>query len=91
MGAPRTAPIGAVPGVKAVTYALLNDMSLVVPTLILTADADLYMPPALLNIVASKASSSEASIIANAGHAAFWEQPQAFNRVVLQFLKRHHR
>ena len=91
MGAPRSAPIGAVPGVKAVTYASLNDMSLVVPTLILTADADLYMPPALLNIVASKASSSEASIIANAGHAAFWEQPQAFNRVVLQFLKRHHR
>jgi pimeloyl-ACP methyl ester carboxylesterase len=81
----------AVPGVKAVTYASLNDMAVVVPTLLLTADADLYMQSALLKIVASNAPSSEATIIANVGHAAFWEQPQAFNRVVLQFVKRHHR
>jgi len=90
MGAPRAAPTDAVPGVKAVTYASLNDMSGVVPTLLLTADADLYMPPALLNIVASKAPSSDATIIEGAGHAVFWEQSQVFNRVVLQFLKRHH-
>jgi len=91
IGAPGPAPIGAVPGVRAVTYVSLNDMAVVVPTLLLTGDGDLYMPPALLNIVASKAPSGEATIIADAGHAAFWEQPQAFNRVVLQFLRRHHR
>jgi pimeloyl-ACP methyl ester carboxylesterase len=28
-------------------------------------------------------------IVAEAGHALFWEQPDAFNAAVLDFLRRH--
>lgn len=89
-GAARPMPPPAV-GSKRVTYASLDEVSAKVPILFLTADADLYMSPALLAMVASKVHGSELAIIENAGHAAFWEQPEAFNREVLNFFKRHRR
>lgn len=59
-----------------------------IPTLLLTGDADLYMPPALLQSVAQRMPNAQLAIIENAGHAAFWEQPEAFNGLVLDFLRR---
>jgi pimeloyl-ACP methyl ester carboxylesterase len=70
-----------------VTFAKLA--SLQVPMLLLTGDADLYMPPALLKRNAQAIPGSEAVFVPDAGHAVFWEQPQAFNDAVLAFLGRH--
>lgn len=69
------------------TIAGLNATRL--PMLLLTGDADLYMPPSVLQQVAAQLSNSTSVIVDNAGHAAFWEQPKTFNRVVLEFLARH--
>jgi len=60
--------------------------TLQVPVLLLTGDADLWIPPALLRRVALKFSNSRVAIVADAGHSAQWEQPAAFNRLVLDFL-----
>lgn len=59
------------------------------PVLLMTGDGDLYTPPALLRMQAAHLPQAETHVIAQAGHAANWEQPEAFNRRVIDFLRRH--
>jgi pimeloyl-ACP methyl ester carboxylesterase len=71
----------------AVTFARLA--SLTRPLLLLTGDADLYTPPSVLRMFAQRIPGSEAIVIAESGHSAYWEQPDAFNRAVVTFLEKH--
>ena len=59
------------------------------PTLLITGEADLYSPPALIRRVAAQIPNSEVVIVREAGHSSYWEQPDEFNRAVLDFLARH--
>jgi pimeloyl-ACP methyl ester carboxylesterase len=58
-----------------------------VPTLLMTGDADLWIPPALLRQVGAKIANSRVAIVPDAGHALQWERPDAFNRIVLDFIR----
>jgi pimeloyl-ACP methyl ester carboxylesterase len=60
-----------------------------VPTLLMTGDADLYTPPALLRMIAEQIPDSEAAIVPDSGHALYWERPDVFNRTILEFIGRH--
>jgi pimeloyl-ACP methyl ester carboxylesterase len=68
-----------------ITFSLLE--ALKVPTLLLTGDADLYTPPAVLALFKKHIRHAEARIVASCGHSAYWEQPDTFNREVLDFLQ----
>ena len=70
-----------------ITFAALG--SLAVPTLLIGGDADLYAPPPVLRRFAERIRGARALVIPECGHSAFWEQPQAFNRAVLDFLRNH--
>jgi pimeloyl-ACP methyl ester carboxylesterase len=70
-----------------VTFSLLEKIQ--VPTLLLTGDADLYAPPPVLRLFAARMKNSESVIVPEAGHSAYWEQPEIFNRAVLEFVRRH--
>ena len=59
------------------------------PILLVTGDSDLYVPPSVLRMQASHMAGAEMHVIAEAGHSPYWEQPLAFNRVLLGFLGRH--
>jgi pimeloyl-ACP methyl ester carboxylesterase len=60
------------------------------PILLMTGDADSAMPPPRArDIAAHGPRGTELVIVAEAGHALFWEQPDAFNAAVLDFLRRH--
>ena len=59
------------------------------PTLLITGDADLYTPPSVLRLFAARFPNCESAVIPECGHSAFWEQPEQFNRVVLDFLLKH--
>lgn len=59
------------------------------PTLLLTGDADLYLPPSRLREYARRFPNSEHAVISEAGHSAYWEQPEAFNRHLLTFFAKH--
>ena len=59
------------------------------PTLLFTGDADLYMPPARLRAFAGYWSDPEVVLFSEAGHSVYWEQYEAFNSVLLDFLRRH--
>ena len=79
--APQTA--GSVP----VTFAALGAVR--VPTLLLTGDADLYTPPAVLRLFAERMPHADLVVVPESGHAASWENPDVFNRAVLRFLRKH--
>jgi pimeloyl-ACP methyl ester carboxylesterase len=60
-----------------------------VPTLLMTGEADLYTPPSLMRMVGAQIPDSEIEIVQETGHAIYWERPDVFNRVVLDFIGRH--
>jgi pimeloyl-ACP methyl ester carboxylesterase len=62
-----------------------------VPTLLMTGDADLYTPPSLMRMVAEQIPNSEIEIVPETGHAIYWERPDIFNRIVLDFIGKHSR
>jgi pimeloyl-ACP methyl ester carboxylesterase len=70
-----------------VTFALLETIA--VPTLLLTGDADMYAPPPIMRMFAAHVKGSKAVVIPEAGHSGYWEQPEIFNRTVLEFIGRH--
>jgi len=70
-----------------VTFARLATLK--VPTLLITGDADLMMPPSRIRAVARKMPPCELAFVAEAGHSLHWEQPDAFNTAILAFIQRH--
>jgi pimeloyl-ACP methyl ester carboxylesterase len=69
------------------TYEKIATIS--APTLIIAADADLLAPPAMMRLWAPHMKSYEWAMMQDAGHAMAWEQPQVFNKLVLDFLAKH--
>jgi len=67
-----------------ITFAGLQTIT--IPTLLLTGDADLYTPPSVLRLLAARFPNCESAVIPECGHSAFWEQPEAFNQAVLDFI-----
>jgi pimeloyl-ACP methyl ester carboxylesterase len=70
-----------------VTFALLETIS--VPTLLLTGDADMYAPPPIMRMFAAHVKGAKAVVIPESGHSGYWEQPEFFNRTVLEFIDRY--
>lgn len=69
------------------TFALIETIS--VPTLLITGDADMYSPPPIMRMFAARVKGSTAVVIPETGHSAYWEQPEIFNRTVLDFIDQH--
>ena len=57
-----------------------------VPVLVISGDADLLSPPALMRLFANHIPGCKFETVPEAGHAAFWEQPEIWNRLVLEFI-----
>jgi pimeloyl-ACP methyl ester carboxylesterase len=70
-----------------VTFALLETIA--VPTLLLTGDADMYAPPPIMRMFAARVKGSRLVVVPEAGHSTYWEQPEIFNRTVLEFIAKH--
>ncbi len=70
-----------------ITFASLEAIK--TPTLLITGDADLYTPPPVLRLFAARFPNCESLVIPECGHSAFWEQPEQFNRAVLDFISKH--
>jgi pimeloyl-ACP methyl ester carboxylesterase len=43
----------------------------------------------VLRLLAARFPNCESLVIAECGHSAFWEQPEQFNRAVLDFISKH--
>ncbi len=84
---PQAPPPPAQPMKNRMTFGLLETVK--VPTLLLTGGADMYAPPPLLRLFAARIKGAESVVVPEAGHSSYWEQPEAFNRAVLDFIRKH--
>jgi pimeloyl-ACP methyl ester carboxylesterase len=75
------------PAKHTVTFQMLEGLR--VPTLLLTGGADMYTPPAALQLFAARIPNAASVVLPDVGHSAYWEQPAAFNRAVLEFVRRY--
>jgi len=66
------------------SFSLLETIR--VPTLLLTGDVDLYTPPPVLELFASRIRDSVSLVLHGVGHSAYWEQPALFNQAILDFI-----
>jgi pimeloyl-ACP methyl ester carboxylesterase len=57
-----------------------------VPTLVISADCDLYAPQLLVRDWASKIRGAQFVVVEDAGHSVAWEKPTEFNRLALAFM-----
>jgi pimeloyl-ACP methyl ester carboxylesterase len=56
---------------------------------VLVGEADLLSPPALMRLLVEHIPHCQFVRVPEAGHAAFWEQPESWNRLVLEFVGQH--
>lgn len=70
-----------------ITFAKLETIQ--VPTLLLPGDNDLTTPPYLMRQQSVHIPGCQFHLIPEAGHSAAWEQPDVFNRLVLEFISQH--
>jgi len=70
-----------------ITEARLGELK--VPTLVISGAADLSTPPSIARMIAARIANSELVVVPESGHSVYWEQPEAFNRAVLNFIARH--
>ena len=70
-----------------VTPAKLETLK--VPTLLITGAADLVTPLSIMRMIARHIPDNEVVIVAESGHSPYWEQPEYFNRTVIDFIRRH--
>jgi pimeloyl-ACP methyl ester carboxylesterase len=59
------------------------------PTFLLTGGADMFAPPAVQRLFAARIHDAKSVVIPEAGHSSYWEQPEVFNRAVLEFIRKH--
>jgi 3-oxoadipate enol-lactonase len=59
------------------------------PTLVSVAEDDILVPARFSRALAAAVPAAELRLIDGAGHAYFWERPDVFNSMCLEFLSRH--
>jgi pimeloyl-ACP methyl ester carboxylesterase len=67
-----------------ITQARLKELKL--PVLLIPGAADLATPPSIARMIAAEIPNSEVAVASEAGHSVYWEQPDVFNRAVLEFV-----
>jgi pimeloyl-ACP methyl ester carboxylesterase len=60
-----------------------------VPTLLMPGDQDLQAPPWVMRRQLAHIPGAEFILLPEASHSINWEQPEAFNRNVLEFIRKH--
>ena len=60
-----------------------------IPTLFIVGEEDTVVAPAVLEAMHDKIPHSEFALVPEAGHSVYYERPEIFNRLAVEFLKRH--
>ena len=67
-----------------ITQARLRELKL--PTQLIAGTADMSTPPSISRMIAAEIPNSRLALMPEAGHSTYWEQPEIFNRAVLDFI-----
>ena len=81
----------AMPGLPAepITLEQVQEASKTVPMLFLVGQEDILQPPVLVAQAAQLIPGSEFTVVPDAGHSVYFEQPEVFNYRVHAFLSQH--
>ncbi|HLF77875.1 MAG TPA: alpha/beta hydrolase, partial [Dehalococcoidia bacterium] len=60
-----------------------------VPAMVIAADEDAYAPPPVMKLLADHIPNCRFEVVKGAGHSAYWEQPEAWNALVLGFIRQY--
>ncbi len=61
------------------------------PTLFIAGGADLLAPPPMMRAFAQRLPQADMLVLPDAGHSVYWELPDMFNAITLDFLRKHAR
>src|SRR5262247_2942186 len=64
-----------------ITQARLKELKL--PVLLISGAADMSTSPSMARMIAAEIAGSRVAYMPEAGHSSYWEQPELFNRAVL--------
>jgi len=67
-----------------ITQARLKELKL--PVQLISGAADMSTPPSMARMIAAEIPGSRIAYMPEAGHSTYWEQPELFNRAVLDFV-----
>ena len=70
-----------------ITYEKLEAIR--VPTLLMPGDQDIQCPPWVMRRQLAHIPHAEFIVLPEASHSINWEQPEAFNRKVVEFIRKH--
>jgi pimeloyl-ACP methyl ester carboxylesterase len=59
------------------------------PTLVSVAEDDILVPPRFSRALAAAVPNAQLRVVPRAGHCLFWERPDVFNTMCLEFLAKH--
>jgi pimeloyl-ACP methyl ester carboxylesterase len=80
---------GAPPQPQRTTITFEKLKTIRVPTLLMPGDQDLQAPPWVMRRQLAHIAGAEFIVLPEASHSINWEQPEAFNRNVLEFIRKH--
>ena len=80
---------GAAAQPQRTTITLEKLATIRVPTLLIPGDQDLQTPPWVMRRQLARIPGAEFIVLPEAAHSINWEQPEAFNRKVLEFIRKH--
>jgi len=84
---PPGPPLPTQPLKNRLTFALLETVR--IPVLLIAGGADLAFPAPLQRYFMDHVRTAERLVVPDAGHSTYWEQPEVFNRAVLEFIRKH--
>lgn len=70
-----------------ITFAKLETITM--PTLMLPGGCDLTTPPYIMRAQKAHMPNAQFMVVPEAAHSVNWEQPEVFNRTVLDFIAKH--
>jgi len=59
------------------------------PVLFIVGEQDQLIPPPIIEAMHKKMPGSQLIKVSGAGHSVYWEKPEEYNRIVLDFLQKH--
>lgn len=83
------------PGPRMATQPLKNRLSfsllerIQTPLLLIAGGSDLAAPAPLQRYFSERVRHAETLVVPDAGHSTYWEQPEVFNRAVLEFIRKY--
>lgn len=60
-----------------------------IPVLFIVGEQDQLIPPPIIEAMHKKMTGSQLVKVPGAGHSVYWEKPDDYNRIVMDFLQRH--